>query len=296
MRLVIAATLLASAALQDPAPARPSVPLTCDAGAIKPESYKLTVEAQALNITKPYYRWWDNYDIGKNPKDVEDQNDAAMTIAARARTLDDGNLLAHAQLARHYLVTGIDARETHKEWERTLDSGGAIVWTATLFDVDDRAYFVAAFDRKGIRIYRFGQLAGALRTNFGVPQFPGPDREDLWRALGGCLPGAMAPEATIPWTSVRKIESGNFVLWFELDPAVTIGSDRGKRKNVNNLMINLHDASGAFDLRAGRGGPMFMRRANVSAAAYQERVRGTLVQFFDPEGRIALPKQRRSGW
>ena len=296
MRLVIAATLLASAALQDPAPARPSVPLTCDAGAIKPESYKLTVEAQALNITKPHYRWWDNYDIGKSPKDLEDQNDAAIAIAERARTLDDGSLLAHAQLARQYLVTGIDARETHNEWERTLDSGGAIVWMATLFDVDDRAYFVAAFDRKGIRIYRFGQLAGALRTNFGVPQFPGPDREELWRALGGCLPGAMAPEATIPWTSVREIESGNFVLWFELDSAVTIRSDRGRRKNVDNLMINLHDASGAFDLRAGRGGAMFMRRANVSAAAYQERVRGTLVQFFDPEGRITLPKQRRSGW
>src|SRR5688572_333495 len=120
MRLVIAATLLASAAFQDPAPARSNAPLTCDAAAIKPESYKLTIEAQALNITKPYYRWWDNYDLGKNPKDVEDANDAAVVIAERARTLDDGNLLAHAQLARQYLVTGMDARETQKEWERTL--------------------------------------------------------------------------------------------------------------------------------------------------------------------------------
>jgi hypothetical protein len=39
-----------------------------------------------------------------------------------------------------------------------------------------------------------------------------------------------------------------------------------------------------------------MRRASAGAAAFQERVRGTLVEFFDPEGRITLPKQRRSGW
>jgi hypothetical protein len=97
--------------------------------------------------------------------------------------------------------------------------------------------------------------------------------------------------------AVREIESGNSVLWFELDRAIPISSDRAKRKNVNTLMISLHDATGAFDFRyPGRGGPMFMRRASTSAAAYQERVRGTIVQFFDPDGRIKLPKQRRSGW
>jgi hypothetical protein len=297
MRLAIAAALVASAAFQDPAPARSTAPLTCEARAIKPESYRLTVEAQALNLTKPYYRWRDTYDIGTSGKVPEDPNDMAIAIAERARTLDGGNLLAHAQLARQYLVTGADARDAHKAWERTLDAGGAIVWTATLFEVDDRAYFVTAFDRKGIRIYKFGQLAGALRTNFGIPQFPGPDREELWRGLGGCLPDTIAPEATIPWSSVREIASGNFVLWFELDRAVPISSDRGKRRNVDTLMINLHDAAGAFDLRyPGWGGPFHMRRASTNAAAYQERVRGTLVQFFDPEGRIELPKQRRSGW
>jgi hypothetical protein len=32
-------------------------------------------------------------------------------------------------------------------------------------------------------------------------------------------------------------------------------------------------------------------------AAYQERVRYTLAKFFDPEGRIKLPKQKRgAGW
>jgi len=298
MRLVIAAALVASAAaFQDPAPAPANQPLTCDAGAIKTESYRLTVEAQALNLTTPSHRWWDNYDLAKNPKDVEGVDDAAIVIAERARALDDGNLLAHAQLARHYLVAGIDARQTHEEWQRTLDAGGAVVWTATLFDVDDRAYFVAAFDRKGIRIYKFGQLAGALRTEFGIPQFPGPDREELWRAMGGCLADGIAPEATIPWPSVREIASGNFVLWFALDRPVTITSDRGKRKNLATVMVSLHAGRGDFDFRfGGRGSPWSLRRVNPGAAAYQERVRGTLVKLFDPEGRIRLPTQRRSGW
>ena len=297
MRLAIATALMLSAAVQDPAPVKNTAPLTCDPSAIAKESYRLTVEAQALNVTKPYYRWWDNYDIVKRPKDVEDVSDAAITIAERARTLDDRNLIAHAQLARQYLVAGLDARQARDAWRRTLDDGGAIVWTATLYDADDRAFFVAAFNREGIRIYRFGQLAGAVRTDFGVPVFPGPDREELWRALGGCLPDALAPEATIPWSAVREIGSGNFVLWFALDRPVTIASDRGKRKSLQTLMINLHSGVGDFDFRfGGRGSPWSMRRVSAGAAAYQERVRGTLTEFFDPEGRITLPKQRRSGW
>jgi hypothetical protein len=295
MRLVIAAALMLSAAFQDPVPtAKDTAPLTCDPSSIAPESYRLTVEAQALNVTKPYYRWWDNYNIRKKAKDVKDAGEAAIVIAERARELDDRNLLAHAQLARLYVTAGVDAKAAHEEWRRTLDARRAIVWVATLFDVDDRAYFVVAFDRQGIRIYRFGQLAGALRTNFGVPEFPGPDREELWRGLGGCLPEGMAPEATIPWSSVRGLAAGNFVLWFELDRPITVTSDRGKRRTLETLMVSLHGTTGEFDFR--RGYPLQYRGVVTSAAAYQERVRGTLIEFFDPEGRIKLPKQRRSGW
>jgi hypothetical protein len=294
MRLAIAAALMASAALQDPAPATNSAPLTCDPATIAAESYRLTVEAQALNVTKPYYRWWDNYDIGRKAKDVEDAGDAAIVIAERARELDDRNLLAHAQLARLYVTAGVDAKHAREAWRRTLDAGGAVVWVATLFDVDDRAYFVVAFDRQGIRLYRFGQLAGALRTNLGVPQIPGPDREELWRGLGGCLPDGMPPEATIPWSAIRELASGNFVLWFELDQPITVSSDRRKRRTLDTLMVSLHGTTGDFDFR--RGYPLRYRGAVTSAAAYQERVRGTLIDFFDPEGRIKLPQQRRSWW
>jgi hypothetical protein len=298
------AALVAFATVQDPPhPGQPAAPpaaaATCDTVAINPDSYKLIVEAQALNFTKPYYRWWDNYDIGTRPADVEDLDDGAMAIAERARELDDRNLLAHAHLARQYLIAGVDATDAHEAWRRTLEGGGAVVWMATLFEVDDRAYFVLAFDRQGIRVFRFGQLAGAIRMNFGVPALPGSDHEDFWRALGGCIPDGLPPEATIPWSAVREIEAGNFVLWFELDSAVTISSDRGRRKRLNNVMVNLHTSRGDADFRYGVGGPygpMFVRPATVGPAAYQARVRGTLIQFFDPDGRIKVPPQRRSGW
>ena len=293
--LFVAAALVASVGSQDHAGA----PATCDATAISTESYRLTIEAQALNLTKPYYRWWDQYDIGKRPRDVEDLDDAAVVIAERARELDDRNLLAHAQLARQYLIAGVDAKQAHEAWRRALDGGGAIVWTATLFHVDDRAYFVAAFDRQGIRIYKLGQLAGAIRMEYGVPALPGPDHEDFWRAFGGCFPASLAPEATIAWSSVRKIEAGNFVLWFELDSPVTISSDRGRRKRLSTVMINLHTSRGDSDFRYGVGGPrgaFFVRPTAVGPAAYQERVRGTLIELFDPEGRIKVPPQRRYGW
>jgi hypothetical protein len=295
----VLAALIATAPLQDPAPVAPPATTTCDAVSISPDSYRLTIEAQALNLTKPSYRWWDNYDIGRQPKDVEDLDDAAIAIAERAREIDEKNLLAHAQLARQYLIAGVDARQAHEAWRRTLDAGGAVVWLATLFDVDDRAYFLVAFDRQGIRIFRFGQLAGAIRMDMGVPVLPGPDHEDFWRALGGCIPDGLPPEATIPWSAVREIEAGNFVLWFELDSAATIASDRGRRKRLNTVMVNLHTSRGDLDFRYGVGGPrgpIFVRPAAVGPAAYQERVRGTLIQFFDPEGRIKIPPQRRFGW
>lgn len=288
--LVCPAGLLA---FQDPAP---PATLTCDAARIKPESYRLTTEAQALNITKPPYQWWNKYDIGKDPKDLRDMNEAAIAIAERARAFDDGNLLAHAQLARQYVVTGVDARDAREEWKRTLDARGAIVWVATLYDVDPRSYFVLAFDRESIRIYRFGQFAGALRTSFGVPAFPGPDREELWRALGGCLPPNVPPAAEIAWRDVREIASGDFALGFELNHRIELASDRGKRKNIDRVAVNLHGVTGDFDYRyamypAPR--PIFFRRGAERPAAFQERVRGMLVEFFDPEGRVALPKQRR---
>ena len=111
-----------------------------------------------------------------------------VRLAERAKEIDDGNLLADGYLARQYVALAVDAQKAEDAWKQVLDHGGAIVWTATLDDVDARSFFVVAFDRRGIRLFRFGEMAGPLRTHFGVPDFPGPERTDFWRALGGCLP------------------------------------------------------------------------------------------------------------
>ncbi len=296
--LVIAA-LLASAVSQAVAPPSPqtAAAATCDAALIEPESYRLAAEAQALNLTRPSYRWWENYDLGAPPKDSEDADDVAIAIAERARELDDRNLLAHAQLARQYLIAGIDAGKAREAWRRALDGGGAVAWLATLFNVDDRAYFVVAFDRSGIRIYRFGQLAGTIRLDRGFPVLPGPDRVELWHALGGCLPAGLTPEIAIAWSSVREIESGVFAIGFELVSPVTIGSDRGRTKRLTRLMVNLHTARGPDFPYSFPGPPPFaVPPATVGPAAYQERVRGILIELFDPEGRIKVPPQRPYGW
>jgi hypothetical protein len=293
---LLTAALLCPAGLvafQDSIPSR----LTCDAGAIKPESYRLTTEAQALNITTPPYRWWDKYDIGRHPKDLKDINGAAIAIAERARALDDGNLLAHAQLAREYVVAAIDARDAREEWRRTLDARGAIVWTATLPDVDLRSYFLLAFDRQGLRIYRFGQLAGAFKTSQGEPVFPGPDRVELWRALGGCLPAGEVPAAEVAWADVREIEAGAFTLAFRLNHRIDITSDRRTRKNLDTLVVRLHGVVGGFDSRVVVFPPVPVRPAADRPARFQERVRSLVVEFFDPERRIEIPRQRKGfGW
>ena len=155
-------------------------------------------------------------------------------------------------LARQYVVIGEDAKLAEEEWRTTLDHGGAVVWTATLYDVDTKSYFVMAFDRESLRVYRFGELAGRFDTHFGLPQFPGGDRERLWRAWGGCIDAAARPEVVIPWADVREIKAGNWVLYFKLAHKVRITSDRGKKADVDEIKVNLHGASGSIDVRTTR--------------------------------------------
>jgi hypothetical protein len=273
--------------------------LTCDPERIDRESYRLATEAQALNVTRPRYRWWDAFTIGKHIDDLADLNETTVEFAERAARLDDANLMAHGILARHYVVLGADARYADEAWRRVLDAGGAIVWTATLYDVDARGYFLMAFDRYGLRIYRFGQLAGPTPTNFGIPEFPGPEAVALWRAWGGCLDPAVAPVAVVPWADVREIKAGNWVLWFKLTRPIEVTSDRGKRRTLREIKVCLHGQTGDIEMYPSWDGARFTgwRGIGIGPADYQERVRRTLVKHVDPEGRIALPKHSRgAGW
>jgi hypothetical protein len=274
---------------------------TCDSTRIDRDSYALATRAQAAIVTQQRLDWWDGFNVGAAFDALHELNASSTWAAERALELDANNLLAHGILARQYVVIGEDARHAEAEWRTTLDHGGAIVWTATLYDVDTKSYFVMAFDRETLRVYRFGELAGRVDTHLGMPQFPGADRERLWRAWGGCIDLAAQPEAVIPWADVREIKTGNWVLYFKLTHKVRITSDRGKKSDVDEIKVNLHGASGSVEVHTTRDPidpwKLDVRTMGIGPLAYQERVRRTLVAFVDPDERIVLPKASRSaGW
>jgi len=274
---------------------------TCDGARIDPDSYALATRAQAAIVTQDRLDWWDGFNVGNAFDALHELNSSSTWAAERALELDPHNLLAHGVLARQYVVIGEDARRAEEEWRTTLDHGGAIVWTATLYDVDTKSYFVMAFDRQTLRVYRFGEIAGPFERHLGMPQFPGGDRDRLWRAWGGCIDPAAQPEAVIPWADVREIKAGNWVLYFKLTHKVRVTSDRGKKADLDEIKVNLHGASGSIEVHTTRDPidpwKLDVRTMGIGPLAYQERVRRTLVAFVDPDKRIALPKASRSaGW
>ena len=294
----VAATLHSFSAEATQQPSTPSATATCDASRINGESYRLTTEAQAFNAIRPREPWWEPYGVWKSQGEIGSVNEGATTLAERAKELDDSNLLAHGQLAREYLVRGIDARKADDAWTRVLDGGGAIVWTATLYEVDPRSLFVIAFDRQRLRIFRLGAVAGQLDTHFGVPEAPRPERVEFWRALGGCLPADALAEAEIAWRDVREISGNSWMLRFGLAHKVMVKSDRGRSRNDDSLEITLRGHAGPIDFRFAmspyRPGPFGARPVGPDPALFQERVRQTVVKFVDPERRIELPKLQRS--
>jgi hypothetical protein len=149
----------------------------------------------------------------------------SMPAPAQSARCDPGAMRRDADEARELVAAGVDGDDARETWARVLECGGAIAWTATLYNVDARATFVFAFARDAIRVYRTQ---------------------------------AAQPEAAIPWDSVREIESGNWVIWFRLHRPVEIASDRGKRHRVRELKVFLHGGHGGeityyYDARyAGR--------------------------------------------
>ncbi len=274
-----------------------SADLTCDPKAIERDSYRLTTEAQALNVNADRSSWWDSFRLGKHEATLADLNDTATFLAERALELDPKNLMGHAILARQFLIQ--DAPEpAEAAWASVLDAGAAVVWTATLYDVNARTYFVLAFDRKAIRVYRFGQLAGEYAKKFGgIPEFPGPQNVRFWSALAGCLPADVVPEATVPWSDVKEIKAGNWVLWFKLTRKVQIADDGGKKKKtLDEIKVNLHGRTGSIEVYklVGEDHPATRGRG---PAGYQDLVRRTMVKFVDPGRRIALPPvSPGAGW
>jgi hypothetical protein len=284
-------------------PTRPtrltSPQLTCNSARIHPESYRLSTEAQALNLARPRANWWDGFDftLQTHRGALSDLNEGALAIAERAIALDANNALAHSQLARQLVVLGENGDRARATLENVFASGGSVVWTATLYDVNARDFFLMAFDRKGIRVYRFGEAVGSVKRHLGVPEFPGPEAARLWRALGGCV-DELTAEADVPWRDVHEIKAGNFVLYFKFNTPVTVRSDRGSRETLREFKVALHGAMGTVEYHVSPGrDDLSIRGIGIGPTSYQDRVRRTLVAVIDPQGRIKLPKAARgAGW
>jgi hypothetical protein len=213
---------------------------------------------------------------------------ALLTTPCDTRALRD-----YADIAKYNIISAIDGAETIEAWKQVFDNGGAIGWTATEYSVDARSTFVFAFDRSALRVYRANAFAN---TN---------------DATEGCVDASVKPEAVIPWTNVREIEAGNWVLWFRLKQPVEIRSDRSKKKTVKELKAFFHGApSGKLTYHynvvpVGRHwfwGTTIYRVDNLRGIAvgptdFQRRLQYVLASAIDPEGRIAMKRKGRgAGW
>lgn len=281
--------------------------MTCDPETLNRESYRLSTDAQAMNVTRPRTDWWDGFDasLRTHQDALGDLNEAALTIAERALDLDPKNQLARSQLARQLVILGDDPERAKAEIKALFANRGALAWTATLYDVDAKAFFVMGFDREGIRVFRFGEAAPDFTKHLGVPEFPGPEAKNLWRAWGGCFEG-LREEAFVPWSDVREIAAGNFVIWFRFDKPVTVTSDNRKKKSLKEFKVALHGAMGTVEYRQTPGtgeddrwwqDTRTFSGVGIGPSSYQNRIRIILVNEIDPNRRIVLPKQKRgAGW
>ena len=218
----------------------------------------------------------------------------ATAVARPATACDESALRDAAETARSNIIGGTDGAAAIDAWKQVLDSGGAIGWTATEYNVDARSTFVFAFDREALRVYR----AGA----FG---------ESTDGAMHGCIDGSIQPEAVIPWHNVREIEAGNWVLWFRLRKPVTIRSDRGRSERVDELKAFFHGAGGGdltfyYNLKREGRIPFWnvevyrvenLRGIAVGPTDFQRRLQFVIARAVDPDERITMKRKGRgAGW
>lgn len=219
---------------------------------------------------------------------------ASRPAAAQSRDCDPQSLGRAAETARFNVAAGVDGAEALAAWRYVLGNGGAVAWPVTEYKVDARSTFIFAFDAAALRVYR----AGA----FG---------ETTDATMDGCIDPAVAPEAVIPWSKVREIEAGNWVVWFRLREPVEIRSDRGKRKTVRELKAYFHGGSGGeltyhYNLEYEGRIPFWnidvytvenLRGIAVGPTDYQRRLQFVIAGAVDPQGRIALKRKGRgAGW
>jgi hypothetical protein len=268
--------------------------VTSDKTQINPESYRLSVEDQALIWAKdnfPRFIVWPSqaFDI------LEKKSIASLRAAEEAARLDERNAYAHALLARYYLIPEdtLDAARTH--WKTSFDNGIGISFPSMYYDVDTGRLFMSHIRKDGIYIYTYGQ--------FGVDtmkELPDETNTRYWEAHAGHIPSDLEPAAIIHWENVREIKTGNWVWWLKLEKPITLRSDRGKEESLDEVKVALLGGVGKFDWHLNwwdlaRHGDITIRTHTYGPADYNARLRSVVLELVDPEARIEAPKAPRPG-
>jgi hypothetical protein len=286
----------------------PAVALTCDRRVIDAESYEMATIGQARTLLMDRSDFWDAFQINKHISALRYLNLDAQDLAERALERDRRNMMAHSILARQYAILGWE-RQAVDAWTHVVGNGGVVVWTATLYDVDYKSIFLMSFGRDAVRIYRMGQFTGPIERELGYAKFPAATEVAFYEATAGCPNGAVAPVATVPWSSVKELRSGNWVLWFKLTKPVTVVSDRGNRKTLGEIKVNLHGETGEVKI-LGEPNPDFdpgwdddseafknVRGIGLGPWDYNRRVRDLILQFAEPATHIKRTSAGRgAGW
>jgi hypothetical protein len=282
--------------------------LTCDRAVIDPDSYEMATIGQAHTLLTDRTEFWDAFRINKHISTLHYLNMDVQELAERALGADPRNMMAHSILARQYTIMGWD-RPAIDAWTRVVENDGVIVWTATLYDVDYKSFFLLSFGRDAVRIYRMGQFTGPIDRKLGYAKFPQATEMAFYEATAGCPDRSVRPIATIPWSNVRELRSGNWVLWFKLASPVTLVSDRDKKKTLREIKVNLHGATGEVKFLA-EPNPNFdpywddeseawknVRGIGFGPWDYNRRVRDMILRFADPQDHIKRSSAGRgAGW
>jgi hypothetical protein len=284
------------------------VSLTCNRDAIDRESYEMATIGQARALLTDRSDFWDAFQINRHIATLRELNLDTQELAERALARDARNLMAHSILARQYTILGWDGPAIDA-WTRVVDNGGVVVWTATLYDADYKSYFLMSFGRDAVRIYRMGQFTGAIDRKLGYAKFPEPTEIAFYEATAGCPDRAVVPVATIRWSDVKEVRSGNWVLWFKLSKPVTIVSDREKKKTLSEIKVNLHGATGVVRILAEpnpNDDPRFdeddeafknVRGIGLGPWDYNRRIRDMVLRFAEPTGHIKRTSTGKgAGW
>ena len=282
--------------------------VTCNRDALDTQSYEMATIGQARALLTDRTDFWDAFRINRHIATLRDLNLDAQELAERALERDPRNMMAHSILARQYTILGWD-RAAVDSWTRVTRNGGVVVWTATLYDVDYKSYFLMSFGRDAVRIYRMGQFTGPIDRRLGYARFPEPTEWAFYEAAAGCPNPSIAPAATIRWSDVDELRSGNWVLWFKLAAPVTIVSDRGNKKTLREIKVNLHGATGEVKMLAeanpdydgrwdGDGEPYInVRGIGLGPWEYNRRMRDMILRFAEPANHIKRSSAGKgAGW